>query len=56
MRTYAITTGIIFALLTIAHVLRIATESTRFLTDPIFMLFTIASAGLAVWALVLLRR
>ena len=56
MRAYVITTGIIFALLTIAHIVRVATESARFLADPIFMLFTILSAALAVWSFVMLRR
>ena len=56
MRAYVITTGIIFALLTIAHIVRVATESTRFLTDPIFIFFTILSGAIAIWSLVVLRR
>jgi hypothetical protein len=56
MRAYIITTGIIFALITVAHLVRVATESTRFLTDPSFMLLTILSAALTIWSFVVLRR
>jgi len=56
MKAYVITTGAIFALLVVMHILRLVTESTRFLTDPIFIAFTIASAALAVWSWIVLRR
>jgi hypothetical protein len=56
MKAYLITTGAVFALLVIMHILRLATESTRFLMDPIFMLFTVGSAALAIWAWMLFRR
>ena len=56
MRAYVITTGIIFALITIAHIVRLAMESTRVLTEPIFVLLTILSAALTVWAWLILRR
>jgi Co/Zn/Cd efflux system component len=56
MRTYVLTTGIIFALLVAAHVWRIAAESTALAADPFYMLITIAAGALSIWALVLLRR
>ena len=56
MRAYVIVTGLIFALITIAHLVRIAAESTRFLTEPDFVMLTILAAALSVWAVVLLRR
>ena len=56
MRAYVITTGLIFALITIAHIVRLVLESTRVLTEPIFVLFTILSAALVLWAITLLRR
>ena len=56
MKPYVITTGVIFALITIAHILRLAHESTRVLSEPIFLLLTILSAALTIWAVVLLRR
>ena len=49
MRAYVITTGALFGLLTIAHVVRIILER-RLVPDPIFILFTLLSAGLAIWA------
>ena len=56
MKAYIITTGAIFALITIAHIVRLVLESTRVLTEPIFVLFTILSAALVIWAVALLRR
>jgi hypothetical protein len=56
MRAYIITTGAIFALITLAHIVRLVLESTRVLTEPVFVLFTILSAALVVWAVLLLRR
>lgn len=55
MKAYVITTGIIFALITIAHLARMATE-TRVLTEPLYLLLTLLSAALAIWAVVVLRR
>jgi hypothetical protein len=56
MKAYVITTGVIFALITVAHIVRLALESTRVLTEPVFVLFTILSAAIAVWAFTILRR
>jgi hypothetical protein len=55
MRTYVITTGTIFGLLTLAHVLRILTESRALATDPWYMLITVLTAVLCVWAWRVLR-
>lgn len=56
MKAYVITTGAIFALITVAHVLRMVTENPGLATDPIYLLLTIASAGLSIWAWQVLRR
>lgn len=56
MRAYIITTGIIFALIAIAHIARIATEATHVLREPIFLVLTVVTAALSIWAFVLLRR
>lgn len=56
MKAYIITTGVIFALITIAHIVRLVLESTRVLTEPIYVVFTILSAAIAIWAVMLLRR
>ena len=55
MKAYLITTGALFALITVAHVWRAVVES-QLATDPWYVLLTLAVASLAVWAAVLLRR
>jgi hypothetical protein len=54
MKAYLITTGALFGLLTIAHGWRITKES-HLATDPWYLLVTLVSAGLAIWAWRLLR-
>ena len=56
MRAYVMTTGTIFGLIVIAHVLRIAHESPALGRDPFFLALTVACAALCVWAFSLLRR
>lgn len=56
MKAYIITTGAIFGLITIAHILRIIFEHSHFLTDPVYMLLTLVSASLCFWAWRVLRR
>ena len=56
MRAYVVTTGLLFGLLTLAHVLRIAYESRALASDPWYMLITTATAALSVWACLLLAR
>jgi hypothetical protein len=57
MRAYVITTGAVFGLLTVAHVLRILTETAALARDPFYVGITLASATLCGWAAyVLLRR
>ena len=55
MRAYVITTAVIFALITISHLVRMTVEP-RVLTEPIYLLLTLLSAALAIWAVLLLRR
>jgi hypothetical protein len=50
------TTGTLFGLVTLAHILRIVDESPALATDPWYVLLTLASAALCVWAWRLLRR
>ena len=54
MRAYLATTGIIFVLLTVAHVVRVFQE-THLARDPWFVLVTVLSFILAIWALRLYR-
>ncbi|PYS57075.1 MAG: hypothetical protein DMF76_23245 [Acidobacteria bacterium] len=55
MKAYVITTGVIFALLTLAHLLRIIMEWPHLAKDPFFLLITVAAGGLCLWAWRLLR-
>jgi hypothetical protein len=55
MKAYIITSGAVFGLLTVAHLLRIAFENRHLVTDPVYILITLASAGLSVWAWRVLR-
>lgn len=56
MKAYLITTGTLFGLLTLVHIWRAVEESSRVLRDPWFVLLTVASAGLCLWAWRLVRR
>jgi len=56
MKAYLITTGIIFALIFVAHIWRILAENRGVATDPFFIILTIVAAALSFWAWCLLRR
>jgi hypothetical protein len=55
MRAYVIATGVVFGLITLAHVWRIVVEP-RLATEPWFLLTTIVSAALCVGAWRVMRR
>jgi hypothetical protein len=55
LKAYVRTTGVIFGLVTLAHLWRMAAEWPRMVTEPWYLLLTAASAALAVWAWRLLR-
>ena len=56
MKAYVITSGGIFGLVTLAHLLRIVVENRRLATDPGYILITLLSATLCIWAWSVLRR
>ncbi len=56
MKAYFATTGIVFFLLAVAHVARVFVEGTHVLTEPIFVLTSIASIVIFIWAVVMFRR
>jgi hypothetical protein len=60
MKTYLITTGALFGLLALAHVLRTIAESARLASDPLFLVegpgIGLVAAALSIWAWRLLRR
>jgi hypothetical protein len=55
MNAYLMTTGALFGLITVAHVLRIVDEGLHLAADPFFVLITVATAALCFWAWRLLR-
>ena len=55
MRAYVIITGVVFALITIAHIVRMVVEP-HVLTEPVYLFLTLLSAALAIWAMLVLRR
>lgn len=54
MKAYLATTGILFVLLAVAHVVRVVQER-HLASDPVFIVTTILALGLAGWALRLYR-
>jgi hypothetical protein len=55
MKAYVMTTGVVFALLTLAHLLRMIVEWPHLARDPFYVLITIAAGGLCLWAWRVLR-
>ena len=55
MKVYVIVTCVIFALITISHIVRLILEP-HVLTEPVYLFLTLLSAALAIWAVVVLRR
>ena len=56
MRAYIAITGIVFALIVMAHIARWFEEGTSLLASPVYVAATAVSLGLAVWAAILLFR
>lgn len=56
MKAYVMTTGAIFGLLTLAHIWRAIEEGPHLATEPWYVLITVATAVLCLWALRLLWR
>ncbi len=55
MKAYVMTTGAVFGLITLAHVLRVVAEGPRLATDPFFVLLTVLSTAFCLWAWRVLR-
>jgi hypothetical protein len=49
MKAYILTTGVIFALITVAHILRMIAEP-HLAADPFYIILTLLAAALSVWA------
>jgi len=54
MKTYLTLTAVVFGLLTVMHVWRMIAESASLARNPWFLLLTVLSAGLCIWAVRLL--
>ena len=56
MKAYLLTTGTIFGLIVVAHVMRIFSEGAGLASDPWFLALTALALALCVWAFLLLHR
>jgi hypothetical protein len=56
MKAYVITTGTIFGLITVAHIWRVIEEGAHLVTQPWWVLLTLAAAALSLWAARLVWR
>lgn len=54
MKIYLALTAVVFGLLTVVHLWRMVAESASLARDPWFLLLTVLSAGLCLWAVRLL--
>ncbi len=50
MKVYLVTTGVVFALVVLAHVLRLVAEGPHLVHEPSFVILTLLAAGLSAWA------
>lgn len=55
MKAYVMTTGAVFGLIVVAHIWRVVEEGLALAKDPLYIILTIAAAGLCFWAWRLLR-
>lgn len=56
MKAYLIITGVVFGLITAAHIWRAFAEGPQLARNPVFLLLTALAAGLSIWAWSLLGR
>jgi len=55
MKSYVMTTGTVFGLITLAHLARVMAEGAHVAKDPWFVLLTIVTGTLCLWAWRLIR-
>jgi len=55
VKAYLITAGVVFGLLTLAHIWRIIVEGSH-VANPWFILITLVAATLSLWAWLVLWR
>ena len=56
MKAYVMTTGVLFGLLVVAHIWRVADEGAGVARDPWFIFITALGAALCFWAWWVWRR
>jgi hypothetical protein len=56
MKAYIVTTGAAFGLLALAHIARIFEEGAHLITEPLFLVTTVGSVSICVWAIIILKR
>ena len=56
MRAYVIATGVVFALLVLAHIGRMIAEGVHLAKEPDFVLATVVAGGFSFWAWRLVRK
>ena len=56
MKAYVITTGTVFGLVTVAHIVRMILEKPELAAQPWYIGITLATAALCLWACRLLWR
>jgi hypothetical protein len=56
VKAYLLTTAVVFGLIIVAHIWRVAEEGRHLATEPSFLIATLVAAGFGVWAILLLRR
>ena len=56
MKAYIMTTGVLFGLLVVAHIWRAIAEGPRVAAEHWFILLTVFTAALGIWALRLVWR
>jgi hypothetical protein len=55
MRAYVMTSGGIFGLIVVAHILRMVEEGPQVARDPLYVIATVVAVAFSVWAFLLLR-
>ena len=50
LKTYVVTTGVMFSLMVVVHVWRATIEGIGLVKEPTFLIFTGASVAMALWA------
>ena len=56
MRCFVIASAIIYALILVGHVARVASEGIHTLTEPLFLTSSVLAVGMTAWAVYLLVR